>query len=383
MMTSPSTSSQSALTAGPEQRHHHYGWLKCGSTLGVLLISAMAAAFWTSNPHSAMRVLWYRAVGCPSWSASDGEAIAASAKYGVMKRVHASNISRGQFVDLVSRGEPFVIRAAFADWPVMQEITNCSVLQQHYPNMYYYDWQADTKESLGSIGDWTCRSGYLERAGGTTDLHDHDRLHSDAERQEWREWGDNGDVFHQWLSTLPIPEFMPSDVWQHPADPESEHVPQQPSMSAFIGSSGTGVTPHLDENCESFVSVQFSGRKLWTVAWPEVNESSGALQWSTPLAVVLERGDAIIWYMSQMHHTEVLDGCSFSMSIQFTRPAPHLYHAKLRTLYRDTPGWQELYRQLETSNDEYFSKCSVRKDTHSDQWVVSSDYTDSQQLKVS
>lgn len=270
--------------------------------------------------------------GCPLFMDWEGREHVSRSRSGIMKVLEAADMSKAKFADLVGQGEPFVVRHAFDEWPAMQQITNCSQLAELYPELLYHDWQGGVQEQLGNIADWSCRAGYLEKGDG--------------------EWAGNTKSFQRWLSGMKMPGFMNS---------EAESVDEgEPSMSVFIGMPFTGVTPHLDENCESFVSVQFSGRKRWTVSWPERSPETGELRWSDPLAVVLERGDAIFWYMSQMHHTEVLDGCSVSSSLQFKTPAPVHFHRRLKEMYADSAtDWRELYRHARAYNDTYFQACSV------------------------
>ena len=284
---------------------------------------------------------------CNSYMDPQGLQHVSRSRFDAMKRFNASEMTLDIFVDYVSHGEPFVVRHAFDDWPSMKEITNCSRLSQLYPELTYHDWQSGQRQALGTIADWTCRSGYLE---STT----------------FNEWAMNRASFQDWLSGIPTPSFMPPGTLYGPHD-------NQTHMSVFIGMPSTGVAPHVDENCDSFISIQFAGRKRWTVAWPEKSSVTGELAWSAPQSVHLERGDAIIWYMSQLHHTEVVEGCSVSTSLQFSHPAPNIYYKNLRALLDSTDDWRNLYQYAGAYNTSYIKSCSVvaKPDQHN-QWMVQS-----------
>lgn len=80
----------------------------------------------------------------------------------------------------------------------------------------------------------------------------------------------------------------------------------------------------------------------------------------------------MFWYMSQRHHTEVLDGCSFSLTFDIQTPAPVDYFKKLKNIL-NTVGQKErdrFYKEIEAADIRYMDKCHVEIDEETGQSIV-------------
>ena len=55
---------------------------------------------------------------------------------------------------------------------------------------------------------------------------------------------------------MKLPYFYPKDSTMESAFNYRNHQQESPPMTGFIGMPGTGVSPHLDETCDNFMTVQ-------------------------------------------------------------------------------------------------------------------------------
>ncbi|XP_019614290.1 PREDICTED: uncharacterized protein LOC109462206 [Branchiostoma belcheri] len=252
-----------------------------------------------------------------------------------------SNISRREFVMVVNRGEPVIITDAMQGWESLNRF-DCDYFIKTYPTAEYFDWQKGHKIRFGDIptvygGDpdsWKCASGYFDTF-----------------------WDTNMKAAVDWLAQVPEPYFLPEGSLTAST---AGHV-RAPMMTGFLGTPGTGVSPHLDETCETFMTVQFSGVKNWSLSWPEVHD--GKLRWSPPMVFTLNPGEIMLWYVGMRHHTEVVSGCSLSFSYRFSTPAPMNYFEKLRNALQSFPQEEirKLFAETKAMDVDYAEHCEVNR----------------------
>ncbi|XP_064646564.1 uncharacterized protein LOC135499618 [Lineus longissimus] len=212
------------------------------------------------------------------------------------------DIDREMFLSLMDKGEPFVLSGIMKDWSAFEKY-NCDYFIQNYPDAEYHDWQAGEQVPIGDIPKrpgykgYECAAGYL-----SMDM-----------------WESSRKYTLEWLSQLETPSFM-TDFF--------DFKTMRSDVTGFIGTMHTGVSPHLDEMCSSLATLQFSGVKYWSVSRPVIE--GGKLVWSKPYTFKVYPGDIMIWFMGQRHHTEIVEGCSFSLSFQIDKPAPMTYFKDLQ-----------------------------------------------------
>ena len=295
----------------------------------------------------ALLVGWRNHAGCPPWLDEEAKRFLSRNITGRIPRLRASELSSTQFEAFVNRGQPIVVEGAAELWPALRRL-NCTNLAAHYPGVEYHDWQGGERKPVSSIeysrsGGWECAAGYMEKGP---------------------EWEVNRPAFADWLSGFKAPPFMPAGAF---GDTSLETgTGRSVGMSAFLGMPGTGVTPHLDELCASLMTVQLSGTKAWTVSSPQLYQRADGTQgirWSDPSLVVLRPGDALFWYVSQLHHTEVIEGCSLSVSLQFQHPAPTDYFHNLIESLNSLPedDRYSIYRQARAHRADYVTSCQIRE----------------------
>ncbi|XP_066264166.1 uncharacterized protein [Branchiostoma lanceolatum] len=252
-----------------------------------------------------------------------------------------SGISRREFAMMVNRGEPVIVTDAMQGWESWNKF-DCNYFIKTYPTAEYFDWQKGQKIQFGDIptvyGDdqdsWNCASGYFDTF-----------------------WEANKKAAVDWLDKEHEPYFLPEgSLTAGPAG----HL-REPMMTGFLGTPGTGVSPHLDETCETFMTVQFSGVKNWSLSWPEVHD--GKLRWSQPMVFTLNPGEIMLWYVGMRHHTEVVSGCSLSFSYRFSTPAPMSYFNKLTKALQSFPqeDRRKLFAETKAMDVDYAEQCRVQK----------------------
>ncbi|XP_077997771.1 uncharacterized protein LOC144450897 [Glandiceps talaboti] len=279
---------------------------------------------------------------CALWIPADERAYLNDPSDQIIQRL--SNVTPEQFAEFVNRGEPVIVTDAMKDWEAFGKF-NCTTLIDRYPDVEYFDWQGGRRMPLRYIPErwkdsgWECASGYIEMS-----------------------WPANQKYLQEWVSQMPAPYFLPEDVYT-----DGGLAKKTVSMTGFLGTPGTGVSPHLDETCDTFMTVQFSGIKTWSVSWP-VREGD-ELKWSKPRIVTLKPGEILFWYVSMRHHTEVVDGCSLSFSFTLNTPAPKQYFEKLIFEDINTVPRSErdkLYASTHAANLNYIDTCSLVKNNDKD-----------------
>lgn len=278
---------------------------------------------------------------CPLWMSSEERAYLEQRSQRHIRRV--SKITREEFTEYVSRGEPVIITDAIRDWDAFGKF-NCEYLIKNYPDAEYFDWQGQEQITLGNI---TNRAGYdgIKCASGYMEMF----LDSNAK------------YVKEWLSQMKLPYFYPEDHTMESAFNDVTSGSGSPPMTGFLGVPGTGVSPHLDETCDNFMTVQLSGIKTWSLSWPV--RDGDRLQWSKPLVFTLYPGEALLWYVSMQHHTEVVEDCSLSFSFQMKYPPPTDYFNRLvQDLSAvDKAERDRLYQKTHTSNLDFIDSCKLQE----------------------
>lgn len=251
---------------------------------------------------------------CDSWGPPD----LTEANMTPVPRVDRRKLSKRSFkTQYLDKGIPVIITNGLGDVPSAQ--WNCSTFIRDHPKTVYHSWHTGPGPIANTVrGDQNtirrCTAGYIQT--------------SDSDHTE--DFGPNKEYITSWLRALGNPEWLEDD----PRDPSHASRPdgsRWENAVFFIGSEGTGVTPHLDEDCSTFLSFQISGIKQWSFSRPVITD--GELVWSEPWGAVTYPGDIVVWYSSWKHHTEVLKGCSIGVSATFAHPAPESYHRELLELY--------------------------------------------------
>ncbi|XP_002737289.2 uncharacterized protein LOC100372678 [Saccoglossus kowalevskii] len=246
-----------------------------------------------------------------------------------------SNISKEEFAEYVKRGEPIIVTDALRDWEAYGKF-NCTYLIKKYPDVEYFDWQGGRRLPLRYIterwdeSEWQCISGYIDMSLEVNEKYIHD-----------------------WVQQMPPPYFLSHDIYT-----DGGLALKKVALTGFLGTPGTGVSPHLDETCDTFMTVQLSGVKNWSVSWPV--KVGDELKWDKPRLVTLYPGEAMFWYVSMRHHTEVVDGCSLSFSYQFNTP-PTLYFKNLLETLNSVPRKERdrLYASTHASRLDFVDVCSI------------------------
>ncbi|XP_070571043.1 uncharacterized protein [Ptychodera flava] len=271
---------------------------------------------------------------CALWIPADERAYLNDHSDWTVKRL--SNVTANQFIDFVNRGEPVIVTDAMKDWESFHKF-NCTYLIENYPDVEYFDWQGGRRMPIRYIPErWEqagmeCASGYIEMS-----------------------WPANNKYLKEWSDQMPAPYFLPKDVYT-----DGGLAEKTVSMTGFLGTPSTGVSPHLDETCDTFMTVQFSGVKNWSISWP-VRESD-ELKWAKPTIVTLYPGDILFWYVSMRHHTEVLEGCSLSFSFLLNTPAPKQYFENLHEDFKAVTQTErnKLFASTHAANLDYIDSCSI------------------------
>lgn len=75
-------------------------------------------------------------------------------------------------------------------------------------------------------------------------------------------------------------------------------------------------------------------------------------------------GELMIWHLSMRHHTEIVEGCSFSLTFDISTPAPKDYFEKLsKTL--ETVSEEErdrFYESIGCYDVKYMNSCTMEKE---------------------
>jgi hypothetical protein len=72
-------------------------------------------------------------------------------------------------------------------------------------------------------------------------------------------------------------------------------------------------------------------------------------------------GDIMIWFMGQRHHTEIIDGCSFSLSFHLNKPAPETYFNDLKQTLAEV-GMDEsdrFFGDIQVAEIRYIHGCGI------------------------
>ncbi|XP_072034354.1 LOW QUALITY PROTEIN: uncharacterized protein [Amphiura filiformis] len=273
--------------------------------LGYCTVSLLGAETVETLFYVKEDMMSYLTSECPLWIAAKERAYLENRSDQEIRRV--TNITQREFIEIVKQGEPIVISDALRDWESFG-LFNCEYFMDKYPEAEYFDWQGQKQLTLGNI---THREGFkgMDCASGYMDMN----------------WESNDKYVKEWLSKMKLPYFYPEDTIMESAFNYQGN--KSPPMTGFLGVPGTGVSPHIDETCENFMTVQLSGVKHWSLSWP-VREGD-KLQWSKPLVVTLYPGEALMWYVSMRHHTEVIQDCSLSFSFTLKHPPPKDYYERL------------------------------------------------------
>ncbi|XP_038048795.1 uncharacterized protein LOC119722645 [Patiria miniata] len=276
---------------------------------------------------------------CPIWISAQERAFLNDRSHDNILRV--SDISREDFEKIVRRGEPVIVTDALRDWEAFG-LYDCGYFMRKFPEAEYFDWQGQERISLGNITKrqgftgLQCASGYMET-----------------------KWKSNQKYIKEWLRKMPPPYFLMEDMYtSHPFGKDEE-----PSVTGFLGVPGTGVSPHLDEICDTIMTVQLSGVKNWSVSWP-VKDGSG-VRWSKPIVFTLYPGEAMFWYVAMRHHTEVIEDCSLSFSFLLKSPAPTDYLQRLVQDLSSVPRAERdaLFQETEAAKVDYIDSCGIITDT--------------------
>ncbi|XP_071943306.1 uncharacterized protein [Antedon mediterranea] len=272
---------------------------------------------------------------CPNWIAAEERVFIRKSSSKSIRRV--SNLNAEEFKNIVNTGEPVVVTDGMRDWPGLGEL-NCQSIIYNYPDAKYFDWQAQENISLRNINKRNKFEG-LECMAGYMNLQTPENLK----------------YMQELMNNVRAPYFLFKDVYTAEPHINSSH----PNLNIFIGTENTGVSPHLDETCDTFISAQFSGVKNWSLSWPISEE--GELKWSKPIVFTLYPGELLFWYVGMRHHTEVVKGCSLSFSFQITTPAPRDYFHKLsKTVNSGSDADKDkLFKQTRASNANYLDTCNV------------------------
>ncbi|XP_041478145.1 uncharacterized protein LOC121426065 [Lytechinus variegatus] len=267
---------------------------------------------------------------CPSWLPADERSYLDDRLAETLRRI-TSPKTQQEFEDLIELGEPLIITDAMKGWESFGT-WDCSSFSQQYKDADYFDWQANVKYQLSNISSrpgyngMACAAGYIEPF-----------------------WPENSKYVKDWMKKMsPLPSFLPSNA-----------LPDDAPITGFLGVSGTGVSPHLDETCDTFMTAQFSGVKNWSLSWPV--KENGVVKWRKPIVFTLYPGDMMFWYANMRHHTEVIHGCSLSFSFRIQTPVPKLYFTEQRKLISDLADEERyrLYEETHTQNKFFLDKCHL------------------------
>ena len=74
-------------------------------------------------------------------------------------------------------------------------------------------------------------------------------------------------------------------------------------------------------------------------------------------------GEALLWYVSMQHHTEVVEDCSLSFSFQMKYPPPTDYFNRLVQDMSavDKAERDRLYQKTQTSNLDFIDSCKLQE----------------------
>ncbi|XP_072181121.1 uncharacterized protein [Diadema setosum] len=267
---------------------------------------------------------------CPSWIPAEERFFLDDRLEETVRRLPSPETPE-EFEELILQGEPIVITNAMKGWESFGT-WDCDTFRRQYKDVEYFDWQAGTRYKLANITNrpgyegMKCASGYIEGF-----------------------WPENAKYLKDWLKKMsPLPAFLPRNAMS----PDS-------NLTGFLGVPGTGVSPHLDETCDTFMTAQFSGVKNWSLSWP-VRED-GQVKWRKPVVFTLYPGDLMFWFANMRHHTEVIHGCSLSFTFRLHTPVPKIYFTDQRKLVLDLGEEERLRLYGEThSSDMYFmDKCRL------------------------
>ncbi|XP_030829651.1 uncharacterized protein LOC586955 [Strongylocentrotus purpuratus] len=267
---------------------------------------------------------------CPSWIPAEERSYLDDRLSETLRRIPSPKTQQ-EFEDLIELGEPLIITDAMKGWESFGT-WDCDSFTKEYKDADYFDWQADVKFKLSNISNrpgyegMKCAAGYIEPF-----------------------WPENSKYVKDWMKKMsPLPSFLPSNA-----------LPDDSPITGFIGVPGTGVSPHLDETCDTLMTAQFSGVKNWSMSWPV--KEDGVVKWRKPVVFTLYPGDMMFWYTNMRHHTEVVHGCSLSFSFRIHTPAPKLYLTEQRKLISDLSDENRyrLYEETQTRDKFFLDKCHL------------------------
>ncbi|XP_033102055.1 uncharacterized protein LOC117105115 isoform X3 [Anneissia japonica] len=201
---------------------------------------------------------------CPNWISAEERAFIRNSSPKQIRRV--SNLTFAEFEQIVNAGEPIVVSDGMKDWPGLGSL-NCQSFFSKYPDAEYFDWQGQVITPLKDINKRKSYKG-LECAAGYIDVRT----------------PTNAKYIQDWVNQVRAPYFLSEDVYTREPFANASH----PNMNFFIGTKNTGVSPHLDETCDTFMTAQFSSVKNWSLSWPIKEE--GELRWSNPIVFTLYPG---------------------------------------------------------------------------------------------
>ncbi|XP_033629137.1 uncharacterized protein LOC117291500 [Asterias rubens] len=279
---------------------------------------------------------------CPLWIAAEDRAFLEDKSHEDILRV--SDVSQENLEEIVRRGEPVIVTDALRDWEAFG-LYNCGYFMRKFPGAKYFDWQGQEYVSFGNITKRSpftglqCASGYMDTSVES-----------------------NKKYFKEWLTKMPTPYFLKENSYIL----RPNGLNDEPAVTGFIGVPGTGVTPHLDETCNTIMTVQLSGVKNWSMSWPV--KENGRIRWRKPIVFTLYPGEAMFWYVAMRHHTEVIDDCSLSFSFLLNTPAPRDY---LKKLVQDLSSVSReerdaLFLETGTSKVDYIDSCGIVEDKGTD-----------------
>lgn len=194
-----------------------------------------------------------------------------------------SNIMASDFLSMVNLGRPFIVEDGLAGLNLNHSFA-VEVWTARFPTAEYHDWQQG-RNSLSNFRRMAQSPDTVHSAcvGGYIQTGDH--------------WPANQAYIGIWEQEI-------HDILPYFYKKWSKLEWNQRDIVFFLGTPGSGVTPHLDETCQTHMSMQLAGTKQWTLSTVS-EDQNGRLYWTQPAQVTLQPGEVLVWASNWLHSTQV------------------------------------------------------------------------------